>query len=192
MFLTTLGIKMKITESINAIINSKFKFLDKYLKKDTEVRITCLKENSSTIKISVMFLYKGKLIKSSVVHTDFYTALDELVDKTKKQLIKNKEKKSKHSKNKSLKELENEEYFNQNEEEYEENEQDKELEFSNQEKRIVKRKIFAMKEMSEEEAILQMEVLNHNSFMFLNSKTGIMCLLYKRKDGNFGLIESQI
>lgn len=55
--------------------------------------------------------------------------------------------------------------------------------------RIVKRKIFEMKPMYEDEAILQMEMLGHSSFMFYNAATGKMCLLYKRKDGNYGLIE---
>lgn len=56
-------------------------------------------------------------------------------------------------------------------------------------KKIVKRKIFKMKPMFEEEAILQMEMLGHNSFMFFNANIEKMCLLYRRKDGNYGLIE---
>ena len=57
------------------------------------------------------------------------------------------------------------------------------------ERKIVKRKIFEMKPMFEDEAILQMEMLGHSSFMFFNAKIEKMCLLYKRKDGNYGLIE---
>mgnify|MGYP000958287573 CR=1 FL=1 len=55
--------------------------------------------------------------------------------------------------------------------------------------KIVKRKQFEMKPMYEEEAIAQMEMLKHSSFMFLNADTDEMCLLYKRKDGNYGIIE---
>ena len=55
--------------------------------------------------------------------------------------------------------------------------------------RIVKRKTFEMKPMYEDEAILQMEMLGHSSFMFYNAAIAKMCLLYKRKDGNYGLIE---
>lgn len=55
--------------------------------------------------------------------------------------------------------------------------------------KIVKRKVFEMKPMYEEEAILQMETLGHASFMFYNADIENMCLLYKRKDGNYGLIE---
>lgn len=55
--------------------------------------------------------------------------------------------------------------------------------------KIVKRKVFEIKPMFEEEAILQMELLGHKSFMFYNANIDKMCLLYKRKDGNYGLIE---
>lgn len=55
--------------------------------------------------------------------------------------------------------------------------------------KIVKRKVFEMKPMFEDEAILQMEMLGHDFFMFFNADTGKMCMLYKRKDGNYGLIE---
>lgn len=55
--------------------------------------------------------------------------------------------------------------------------------------KIVKRKVFEMKPMFEDEAILQIEMLGHDFFMFFNADTGKMCMLYKRKDGNYGLIE---
>lgn len=56
-------------------------------------------------------------------------------------------------------------------------------------KKIVKRKVFEMKPMYEDEAILQMNMLGHSSFMFFNAKIEKMCLLYLRKDGMYGLIE---
>jgi len=63
------------------------------------------------------------------------------------------------------------------EEEYEDNET------------IVKRKTIDMKPMSEEEAILQMDLLGHEFFIFKNSDTDNNAVLYKRKDGNYGIIE---
>lgn len=54
--------------------------------------------------------------------------------------------------------------------------------------KIIKRKYFEMKPMYENEAILQMETLGHDFFMFRNVVLDKMCLLYKRKDGNYGLI----
>lgn len=55
--------------------------------------------------------------------------------------------------------------------------------------KITRRKAFEMKPMFEEEAILQMEYLNHHTFLFLDAVKNKMCMLYKRKDGNYGLIE---
>ena len=59
-----------------------------------------------------------------------------------------------------------------------------------QQPHITRRKEFAFKPMMEDEAMLQMELLGHEFFMFFNAETNSMCLLYKRKDGHYGLIES--
>ena len=57
--------------------------------------------------------------------------------------------------------------------------------------RIVRTKRFAMKPMHEEEALLQMELLGHSFFMFMNAETDEVNVVYKRKDGNYGLIEPE-
>ena len=57
------------------------------------------------------------------------------------------------------------------------------------ENKIVKRKNFELSPMNEEEAILQMELLNHNFFVFLDGDTEAVSIVYKRKDGNYGKIE---
>lgn len=59
-------------------------------------------------------------------------------------------------------------------------------------KTIVKRKHFEMKPMHEEEAVLQMNMLGHDFFMFFNASIEKMCLLYKRKDGQYGIIISEL
>lgn len=175
MLLTKLGVKIKMTKSMEEIVDSKFKFLEKYLERNTHVKFTCFKENSIILNLSIMFVYRNKLIKASISNDDFYIGLDKLVDKIKTQLVKNKEITSKHTYKKDLCKLDDTDNSTSD--------------VSDIEKKIVKRKEFTMKPMYEEEAILQMEHLNHNSFMFLNAKTETMCLVYKRKDGNFGLIQ---
>jgi putative sigma-54 modulation protein len=59
-----------------------------------------------------------------------------------------------------------------------------------EDKRITERKTFEMKPMYEKEAILQMNLLGYNSFMFFNANIEKMCLIYKRKNGSYGLIEA--
>ena len=56
---------------------------------------------------------------------------------------------------------------------------------------IVKRKVIELKPMDEEEAILQMELLGHNFFVFKNVETDTICIIYKRKDNNYGLIDTK-
>ena len=56
---------------------------------------------------------------------------------------------------------------------------------------IVRVKRFSMKPMSVEEAALQMELLGHSFFVFTNDETEEMNVIYKRKDGNYGLIEAE-
>ena len=58
--------------------------------------------------------------------------------------------------------------------------------------KIVKIKKFDMKPMLPEEALLQMELLGHDFFVFTNGETGLINVIYRRKDGNFGLIEPEI
>ena len=60
-----------------------------------------------------------------------------------------------------------------------------------EESKIVKTKRFAIKPMSSEEAVLQMELIGHNFFVFENGDTGEVNVVYKRKDGNYGLIEPE-
>ena len=57
---------------------------------------------------------------------------------------------------------------------------------------ILKIKRFAVKSMSADEATEQMELLSHDFFLFLNIDTGALNLVYRRKDGNYGLIEPEL
>ena len=56
---------------------------------------------------------------------------------------------------------------------------------------VVKRKKLEMKPMSEEEAVLEMELLGHNFFVYKDMDTNSINVLYKRKDGDYGLIETK-
>ena len=68
---------------------------------------------------------------------------------------------------------------------------EQEIEKDHDERKVVKRKSVEVKPMNEEEAILQMELLGHEFYMYKDSETGKCAVLYKRKDGNYGIIESE-
>ena len=68
---------------------------------------------------------------------------------------------------------------------------EQEIEKEQEEKKVVKRKTVEVKPMNEEEAILQMELLGHEFYMYKDSESGKSAVVYKRKDGNYGVIESE-
>ena len=171
-----------LTKGIKSSIEEKSSFLDNFLKTFDTVTINiAVKKNRQILKIR--FKYLSHDIILSVEDEDLYVAIDELKDEVKLKISKI-NKKIKSNKKTYLGDIL---YTDTH---IEENEfLDKDI----ASKKIVKRKEFFLKPMSEEEAILQMELLNHNSFMFVNVDLDYkMCLLYKRKDGNYGIIESQI
>ena len=115
------------------------------------------------------------ILRAEESHSDLYAAIDIVSDKVERQIRKNKTRMNKRSsKGEDL-------GFDLSFEETKEEE----------ESSVVKRKVIEMKPMSEEEAILQMELLGHEFFVFRNVETGEIDILYMRKDGNYGIIETK-
>lgn len=169
------GNKVKITQAIYDYIETKIGKLDKYL------------ENSDTITANVLVRVKGKdqtvevtipmkklILRAEDTHNDLYAAIDLVSDKLERQIRKNKTRMKKR--------VNNVVDFNI----------DFKVEKDEDEKgKIVKRKIIETKPMNEEEAILQMNLLGHDFFVFTNEATNEFNVLYKRKDGNYGIIETK-
>ncbi|HDR7922700.1 ribosomal subunit interface protein [Bacillus cereus] len=176
MNLTMTGKHVSLTEGMKFTMNKKLDFLNKFLKEDTIVSVTVQVEKGLTISVSVPF--NGELIYAKSKDEDFYVALDSVVDKVKRQITTAKDLE------KSMRRLHKKHILIPiaNETEM------KEVKLTDN---IVKRKQFELKPMHEEEAILQMEVLGHKQFLFVNAELNdTICLLYTRKDGKYGMIES--
>ncbi|MHC5098480.1 ribosome hibernation promotion factor [Peptoniphilus genitalis] len=106
---------------------------------------------------------------------DMYSSMDNAVDALASQLRKHKTRlKRRYQNNETIR-------FDEL--------MDKEAPKDEPEHKIVKRKNFELNPMNEEEAILQMDLLNHNFFVFLDGDTDGVSIVYKRKDGNYGKIE---
>lgn len=162
----------KLTKSIKNFVEEKFKKLEGLVPTNEHVSINFEVDKMEHKAQGWMFINKS-LVKVTVKEKDLYVAIDNLVDKLKFHISRAIEK-SHETTHESIRLLENpKENFAE----------------ENEGRKIVKRKSFEMKPMMEEEAILQMELLGHSFFMFFNAETDSMCLLYKRKDGNYGLIE---
>jgi putative sigma-54 modulation protein len=115
-------------------------------------------------------------LRNEEAQDDLYTAIDLVVDKLERQLVKNKKK----MQSKSLKTKNSDFNFKNIEED-----DDKESDI------VVKRKKLDTKPMSEEEAILQMNMLGHDFFIYRDHETNEVDVLYRRKDGNYGIIETK-
>lgn len=172
---TIRGDKILVTNAIKDYITEKVDKLNKYFEKPNEINANILikvKGFEQTIEVTIPTV--NFTIRNEESAEDLYSAIDLVVDKIERQIRKNKTKISKVNKDAIKK-------FNLNLISDDEDE----------EKKIVKRKKLDTKPMSEEEAILQMEMLGHDFFIYKDMHTNNMCVLYKRKDNNYGIIETE-
>ena len=172
------GDKIKITKSMKDYIEDKLSKLDKYLEKSNDVSANVMvKVRGHEQKVEITIPLKSFILRSEETQEDFYAAVDKTIDKLERQIRKNKTRlMTKHEKAS----------FDFN---FESIDIDKKEE--KEQKKVVKRKAIEIKPMSEEDAILQMELLGHEFFMYKDSETMEVAVVYKRKDGNYGVLESE-
>lgn len=169
------GNKIEITDAMKKHIESKLAKLDKYFENPDDIKasiVVRIKDLQQIVEVTVPTT--KYTLRAEETHEDFYAAIDLMVDKLERQIRKNKTRLNDRYRNVDVAE------FNFN---YE-LEKDEEEAVS----KIVKRKNISMKPMDEEEAMLQIELLNHDFFVFKNVDEECVSVLYKRKDGNFGII----
>lgn len=170
------GDKILVTDAIKEYITNKLDRLNKYFDKPEEINASILvkvKGFEQTIEVTIPT--PNFTIRNEESAEDLYAAIDLVSDKIERQIRKNKTKINRIEKD-AAKKL-NLSFV----ESYEEEE----------ENLIVRRKKLSTKPMDEEEAILQMEMLGHDFFVYKDRDTKNICILYKRKDNNYGLIETE-
>lgn len=169
------GDKMIVTEAIKDYTENKLGRLEKYFKDDdiTANIITRVRGNAQIVEVTIPT--SKFILRSEEENDDLYAAIDLVTDKLERQIRKNKTRLNRSTKE-SVKEFNFD--FDIKEEE-------------TAKEKIVKRKDIEMKPMDEEEAILEMELLGHNFFVYKDMDTNRVCILYKRKDGDYGLIETK-
>ncbi len=168
---------MAVTDGLRDAVIKKVSKLSKYFPEDTEVRtVLSVQKNNHIAEITIPF--KGIIFRAEEVSDDMYVSIDRVVDKIEKQILKHKAKlKNRFGSNESIR-FEIPPAYEEAKGEEEEGSFE-----------IVKTKRFPIKPMSPEEAILQMNLLGHNFFVFTNADTDTINVVYKRKDGKYGLIE---
>jgi putative sigma-54 modulation protein len=171
------GDKIKITKAMNDYLTEKLEKLDKYLENSDDIRANVIvKVNGHEQTVEITIPLKSFILRSEETKEDFYAAVDKTIDKLERQIRKNKTK---------LMSRQSKPSYDFNFANFEIEEEEKE------EKKIVKRKTIEVKPMTEEEAILQMELLGHEFYMFKDADTDKPAVVYKRKDENYGIIESE-
>ena len=171
------GDKLEVTDAINNYVESKLDRLNKYFKEDDILANVLLRVRGNSQIIEVTIPTDKFILRSEEEDKDLYAAIDLVTDKLERQIRKNKTRLNKQNIDNKYKDF-NFDYEVSNDEESTENDV------------IVKRKNIEMKPMDEEEAILEMNLLGHEFFVFKDMHTNKVCVLYKRKDGNYGLIET--
>jgi len=177
MNITLRGDKIKITDAMQEYANEKLERLVKYLDNSENVNANLVvKVQNYKQKVEVTIPLKNFILRAEEVQDDFYAAVDTVVDKIERQIRKNK------TKLQSKKIRDSKEIVFDYIEDYKENDE---------EESIVKRKKIEVKPMSEEEAIIQMELLGHQFYLFKDADTMKPSLVYKRNDGQYGIIETE-
>jgi putative sigma-54 modulation protein len=172
------GKGMDVTEALRDVTEKKIGRLDKYFQKDIEGNVTFSSEKNRKI-IEVTINLPGTIIRAEESSDDMYASIDKAVDVLERQMRKYKTRLQKQYKNTETIRFENVVPLPVEEEE-------------DDLPKLVKTKRFILKPMTSEEAVLQMELLRHNFFVFMDGETGSVNVVYKRKDNNYGLIEPEI
>ena len=167
------GRNIDITDGLRTAVEDKLGKLERYFTADTEIIVTLSVEKERQ-KIEVTIPVKGNIIRSEQVSNDMYVSIDLVEEIIERQLRK--------YKTKIINKKQNVETFQP---EFIE----KDYEDDTNEIKIIRTKKFGFKPMYPEDACVQMELLGHNFFVFLNAETEEVNVVYKRKGNTYGLIE---
>ena len=168
------GKNLKVTDSLKQAVNTKFGKLEKFFTPDTEVQITLSMQRNWQI-VEATIPMKGNILRAEQASDDMYVSIDQTVDVLERMIRKYKTKITAHGKGAGT--------FT---EEFMEEDVDNPGTIT-----IKRSKRFAIKPMDAEEACVQMELLGHDFYVFRNAITFEVNVVYKRKDGTYGLIEPE-
>jgi putative sigma-54 modulation protein len=171
------GKNVEVTDALREVTEKKLTKLDKYFQKDIEGNVTFSTQKNRKI-IEVTINLPGTIIRAEESSDDMYASIDKAVDVLERQVRKHKTKLQKRYKNNETIRFDNVMPLT--------------VEEDSDKPKLVKTKRFILRPMSSEEAILQMELLRHNFFVYLDGETNDVGIVYKRKDGDYGLIEPEL
>lgn len=169
------GKNIQVTPALRDHVERRIGKLEKFLQFD-EAQVTLSVEKDRQ-KVEVTIPLTNYIIRGEEETPDMYSSVDMVIEKLEKQVDKYKTRFYNKNRNGSIKDLE----FKRMDEKDEDSTQE-----------VVRTKRFTLKPMSVDEAILQMNLLGHNFFVFTNAETNQTNVVYQRKDKNYGLIEPEV
>ncbi|KAB2953606.1 ribosome-associated translation inhibitor RaiA [Heliorestis acidaminivorans] len=171
------GKNIEVTPALRDYVNKRLSKLEKYFNHIGEIRVTLVVEGDMH-KVEVTVPASDLVMRAEESHPDMYAAIDLVIEKLTKQIDAYKTRLSRRLKNHGFREFI-----------YENLAPEREVE-EDRGPRIVRSKRFSFKPMPVDEAVMQMNLLGHTFFVFTNAETEQVNVVYRRKDGNYGLIES--
>jgi len=176
MKLTINARNMSVTPGITQRIEKKTNTMSRYLLPETEMQVRMRKEKNDNRVVEITVpMGNNVILRSEAVDQNLFVAIDQALAKMERQIRKHRTKLAKRLR---------EDAFTEVPEYYEEEQPEEEL-------KVVRRKTFPVRPMSVEDAIIEMELLGHDFFAFVNIDTERTNVLYLRKDGNLGLLEPE-
>ena len=171
------GKNLEVPPAIKEYAESKLAKLDRHLHETAQVELELSMERNPSIAeahvAEATVWSKGPVVRARESATDMKASIDQLVGKLERQVKRTREKRRRFLRQRP------------------EPDEPALAESANEEPQIVRTKQFALKPMSPEEAVLQLELVGHDFFVFRSADTGEVNVLYRRRDGTFGLIEPQ-
>ena len=179
MIITISGKNIEVSDYLEELINKKVNKLDKYFPEDTQAHVTLSVERNRHI-VEVTIPYAGGIIRGEETSGDMYASVDNVLSKLEKQIVRHRTKLEKSLRAGAFRAPEPvyADAFTQDD-------------LDEEAAKVVKVKRFDIKPMTVDEAMLQLEMLGHSFYMFTNGDTNQINVIYKRKDGNYGLIEPE-
>lgn len=165
----------EVTDALRIYVEKKLENLEKYFD-DAEATVMLRLESGVHIA-EVTIRFHSYTLRAEHRTGDMYASIDVAFENLERQYLRHKTKLDKKHKSRGVKEV-NKQEFDRTVREAPEG-------------TILRRKVFQLKPMNEEEAIMQMELLGHSFFVFMNAATEQVNVLYRRTDGAYGLIESE-
>ncbi|MBO7385109.1 MAG: ribosome-associated translation inhibitor RaiA [Clostridia bacterium] len=167
---------MDVSDSLRDYAEKKINKLDWFFGPDSEAQAKFTLERGGKNIAEITITHRGMLFRAEEISTDMYASIDSAVDKISRQIRRHRTKLDKKFRSPAPLppvELPEDEPV------------------AEEERKVVKVKRFQVKPMSVDDAIMQMEQLGHSFYLFDNADTGKVCVLYLRKDGDYGLLEPE-